>query len=266
MRSPRKERLNRAYFVHPSGINRHNLEIRSSDLERHLEAAAAREGQFVVRAAGTDHKHVRHQPLNNGAEQRDPLRAHRQSQRNVLYKCSHHTRAISIEHSCSHREPAVRRIRSGARVLAEAQKFSAQGADADEGARLQSELEATEEQQKRLARLFVAGQLPEDMLEGEAVTLRRRRDAIERKLRALENQRFAAIDIPNVKEKLPAVLARIGQWVTSAEGEDVALLFDALDVRVAASREHAQITGQVPVLSENDADGDLLVTIARTWA
>ena len=62
-----------------------------------------------------------------------------------------------------------------------------------------------------------------------------------------------------------AVLATnlIREWIENAEGENITLLLDALDVKIKASKTEVQISGVMPIVTKKDEN---LVTIARTSA
>ena len=66
-----------------------------------------------------------------------------------------------------------------------------------------------------------------------------------------------------VTEQLPLAANLIRTWIENAEGENTALLLDALDVHIRASKTGIQIRGNMPIVTEKDEN---FVTIARTSA
>ena len=71
---------------------------------------------------------------------------------------------------------------------------------------MHSEIGEVEEQQARLARLYVAGSMAEEVLEAEGGRLRERRTRLETELRAL-------IEVDQIRDVLPAVAERLRVWV-----------------------------------------------------
>ena len=77
-----------------------------------------------------------------------------------------------------------------------------------------------------------------------------------------------ALDLGKLRRQLPEVLQTIREWVHDAEGDDLSLLLNALQVQVHASTERVSIEGVIPVsMVGSEADyGRDLATIERTWA
>ena len=63
-----------------------------------------------------------------------------------------------------------------------------------------------------------------------------------------------------LREQVPEVLAFIREWVGKADGDDLELLLQALNVRVEVSLEEADIRVEVPMIEGTD-----FVTIEQTW-
>ena len=51
-----------------------------------------------------------------------------------------------------------------------------------------------------------------------------------------------------LRERMPEVLSFIREWVTKAEGDDLQLLLQALNVQVDASVEEADVRVEVPMI------------------
>ena len=62
-----------------------------------------------------------------------------------------------------------------------------------------------------------------------------------------------------LREQVPQVLGFIREWVRRADGNDLELLLQALDVRVEVSPEEADVRVEVPMIEGAD-----FVTIERT--
>ena len=104
------------------------------------------------------------------------------------------------------------------------------------------------EQQKRLARLFVSGGLPEEVLQSESARLAEERNRLEGLLRlgrvVTSAPQPAAPSLTNVF----AAVEVLRQWLAAATDEDFRLMLQALDVTVTAAPDRAEITGSIPVL------------------
>ena len=125
------------------------------------------------------------------------------------------------------------------------------------------ELEQVEERQRRLAKLYVEGSIPEEILSVESEQLNRRRSILETERRGLVPSTPQAINLDQLNQILPEVTARLRTWVLEASEEDMGLILRALAVQVKASWEEVQIEGVVPVL---ESEPDDLVTIVQTSA
>ena len=79
----------------------------------------------------------------------------------------------------------------------------------------------------------------------------------------LERNSDQSLDLDKVTEQLPLATNLIRTWIENAEGENTALLLDALDVHIRASKTGIQIRGNMPIVTEKDEN---FVTIARTSA
>ncbi len=147
------------------------------------------------------------------------------------------------------------------RILAEAKHLSEQGLDASRAIGVGKELEKIEEQQRRLADLYINGVLPQNILESKSAELSRHRLRLEAENRALSAPRPKGLDMNLLAATLPDAAARIRQWVLEASEDDMELILGALHIQVAASRAEVQIEGTVPVLVP---EGEDLVTIVQT--
>ena len=151
------------------------------------------------------------------------------------------------------------------RVLAEARRLNQENCDSSRLLAVREELSAIEAQQRRLARLYTSGTLPDNILAEESTRLSSQREILERERRDLEASRAPGINIDELMQALPEVLARLHTLVLNATEEDMTLLLRALQVQVRASHDQVVIEGVVPALrSAGEEEG--LVTIERTSA
>ena len=122
-----------------------------------------------------------------------------------------------------------------------------------------------EAQQRRLARLYTSGALPEEALKEESRRLSAERANAESRVRDLEAIQPGKINIAALKRTLPEALERMRAWVKDANGDDCALMLNALQVQIEASTDKILIEGVVPTASlEKGAPDQNLVTIEQT--
>jgi len=156
-------------------------------------------------------------------------------------------------------------LASPERLLAEARRAATQAtAPSDELAVIAADLDEVERRQRRLAQLYTRGELPESALDAESRVLADRRWRLEAQQRALEP--LPAFDdnrYERIEELLPLALERIRGFVTSSDDDGFQLLLRAVDARITASAERAEIRGTVPII---DQAGESFATIARTSA
>jgi len=160
-------------------------------------------------------------------------------------------------------EQVINILADPGRILAEAQRFSEQEVGESRAINVEKELEKIEDQQRRLADLYINGSLPQNILESKNEELNQHRLRLEEANRELSAPRPKGLDLDRLASTLPDAAARIRQWVLEASEDAMELILEALHIQVSASRGEVQIEGSVPVLI---AEGEDLVTIAQTSA
>ena len=158
-------------------------------------------------------------------------------------------------------EEVAKLLANPGRILEEARRLNQGDADLGQLEALDNELNGVEEQQRRLAKLYVSGSIPEGVLAAEGEQLSRRRGVLESQKRSLEAEPRSSIDLDHLARNLPQAAARLRKWVLNANDEDMELILRALDLVVRASPDEVHIEGAVPVLDSNSED---LVTIVQT--
>ena len=126
---------------------------------------------------------------------------------------------------------------------------------------LARELSHLDESQDRLVDLYTDGELAKDAFHQKREKLTRRRGALEREQAQLRSECEPGLDPELLREQVPQVLGFIREWVQQADGDDLQLLLQALNVRVEVSPEEADVWVEVPMIEGID-----FVTIERTWA
>ena len=143
--------------------------------------------------------------------------------------------------------------------------------DEDTAKRLKAVLKSVAEveaQQKRLARLYTSGLLPESSLTEEGARLNAERQKLEQKRQALEGDQRKTFDIPKLRMELPRVLQAIRALVENAEPDKLELALRALQVQITATPELVEIEGIVPLhtLTGDQSASEDLVTNLHTSA
>jgi len=149
------------------------------------------------------------------------------------------------------------------RILDEAKHLNDAEIDSTGRTAIDQELVKVEEQQRRLANLYVNGSLPQDILETKSNELSQKRLGLESRKRSIEVSTPNPVDLDHLTSILPEAVSRLRQWIKDASKDDMELILRALDVQITASREQVQITGCVPAVVP---EGEDLVTIVQTSA
>ena len=134
----------------------------------------------------------------------------------------------------------------------------------DHAARLSElarELSHLDDSQDRLVDLYTDGELAKDAFHQKREKLTRRRGALEREQAQLRSECEPGLDPELLREQVPQVLGFIREWVRRADGDDLELLLQALNVRVEVSPEEADVWVEVPMIEGAD-----FVTIEQTSA
>ena len=149
-------------------------------------------------------------------------------------------------------------------ILSEMHKYNA-GLVENPGAldQIISELKSLSVKESRLAHLFVEGTISGKILSKEEKILKNKKSDLLKEKELHERNSDQSLDLDKVTEQLPLATNLIRTWIENAEGENTALLLDALDVHIRASKTGIQIRGNMPIVTEKDEN---FVTIARTSA
>jgi len=185
--------------------------------------------------------------------------------RYVYYRCRR-SYAGSFEATCDSKyvpvgplertvlEQVVHVLSDPARIIAEACHLNGQEMDTTRANGITSELKRIEEQQRRLADLYINGSLPPDILDSKSQVLSKERLRLEAESRVVNIPKSDGLDVDQIAKTLPSAAAKIREWVLQASDEDMELILQGLDIQVRASGEEVQIDGSVPVLVENDGN------------
>jgi hypothetical protein len=133
----------------------------------------------------------------------------------------------------------------------------------EDTSRVERELKAIKEKQRRLVDAYLNPDLPQDALAEQAKRLSQRKLTLETQLSKLQATNVA-LDVEAWLNATPAIAEHVRNWVAQAQDNDLDLLLQALDVRVTATRERAVI--DMTVLLARLVQMLNLVTTARTSA
>jgi len=147
------------------------------------------------------------------------------------------------------------------RILAEAKHFSERGTNESKKIAVNGELKTIEEQQRKLADLYIAGSLPQDILDAKSEELNKRRLRFEAESKTLLALHPRRVDLDRLSTTLPAAATRMKQWVLGASEDDMESILGALRIQVTASKDELYIEGSIPAIVPEESD---LVTIAQT--
>jgi site-specific DNA recombinase len=126
--------------------------------------------------------------------------------------------------------------------------------------RMERELAALKDREKRLVKLFTYGEIDDQMIRDEAAKLRRERSALEERLRAIRRPRNSGpTDVD--PERLAAICQAVAGWLERAGDEDRRQVLEALQMNVLATTAAVSGTGVLPLeqparygLENNHAD------------
>ena len=131
-------------------------------------------------------------------------------------------------------------------------------------AELDREIARVGESEGRLVELYTDGRIARAALDRKQDEVMRRKGALERERAQLRAEAEPGPDPELLRERMPEVLAFIREWVAKAEGDDLDLLPQALDVRVDVSPDEADVRVEVPMIEAKEGADSL--TTARTSA
>lgn len=194
--------------------------------------------------------------------------------RYVYYRCRR-SYAGNFEATCDSKYVPVKRLEQTvleqvievlsdpARIMAEARHFNGKEVEENRARDIAEEIGKIENQQRRLADLYINGSLPQDILKSKGEKLSQDRIVLEAEHRKLDIPKSDGLDFDFISRNLPGVAARIKEWVQQVSDDDIELILRGLDIQIRASDHEVQIEGIVPLLVE---DHENLVTIAQTSA
>ena len=154
-------------------------------------------------------------------------------------------------------------------VLRELQQPREADAHVDERYRLDSEVASLREREERLVELFGLGEVDSEVVRSQLRDVQRRREVLAEQLAALSGPTVdVGADIE--EESLRRTCAAIAERLDSGGREQHELVFEAVQLSVAATREEVTVEGVLPIKPlkspKSAQNGAKVITTARTWA
>ena len=134
-------------------------------------------------------------------------------------------------------------------IIAESELFGTSNGNEDNRDALNRQMGNLDKQRLRLLKLYQLDEIDDGYFERELKTVKNKMtDVGERLDRAL-----TTFDVPTEEQLLDAV-ARVRSWIEEAEGDDLALLLEALQVQVRAEKGRGELSGIIPEYSQPNSD------------
>ncbi len=126
--------------------------------------------------------------------------------------------------------------------------------DESEVSRLKAVLADLQEREKRLVHLYTLGDFKEEHLRTESADIASQRQVLEGQLSSMKRSTPLLADDLD-QEGLNLVSTAVARWLDQADEAGKALVLEALQIRVLATRDEARILGILPTQLP-DAIGD----------
>ena len=148
-------------------------------------------------------------------------------------------------------------------VLAELSLFRDQDTSAAETGAVEGLLDTVDEEKQRLVRLYQWGEINDTYFSQEADSLRLKREALLERLRNQSEPRHIAQPMPGLVD-VASACERVRDWIEAAEGDDMALLANALQLNVQADSNSAILSGVIPEYAPSCSDADVCTMVTKS--
>ena len=165
-----------------------------------------------------------------------------------------YVRADSLEQAV--RTEAARVLANPTMVLAEAERLRNQGIDHEALAVQESQLKNLDNRRGRLLKLYEMGEIDDEYFLQESNSLRVEKAKVEE----LQDCKIPVDLLPQIND-LERACRRIQDWVLSTEGEDLALLLDALQVQVHVENGRGELKGIIPEYAPKNGHADVCAVV-----
>ena len=173
---------------------------------------------------------------------------------------SRYVRAGELEEAV--RQEAGRVLSDPGIVLAELNRIQDQDMSEVNAREMQAQIDMLEKERERLGHLYQWGEINEAYFKRESATLRTKNDALLERLRNAAQYHQVA-PAPSM-EDITAICGRVEEWIRHAEGDEMVLLTDALQLRVEASSHAAELSGVIPLYAPSCSDPDVCAMVTKS--
>jgi len=123
-------------------------------------------------------------------------------------------------------------------------------------AKVQQEIRSTNDQERRLVRLYQYGQIDDEFILKQVSQLKQKRENLENELARLQQQKASIHEIERAEEKVLEYCYRVRRNLRTLNFEEKRHLLDALSIKVIVYKDKVELQGAIPSY----------VTTARTSA
>lgn len=173
------------------------------------------------------------------------------------YASPHHDRCDATYVRAEDLETAVREAAAALLanpkiIIAEQKRLRQKSSDHQENTRTTERLNELEDQRKRLVKLYQMGEIQDEYFQSEVASIRANMVFLESQLTGSSNgvDQFDLGDLSQTCEQ-------IRKWVEQAEGDDFALIAEALQLRVLAEKGRGELVGVIPQYAPEKSHADV---------
>jgi site-specific DNA recombinase len=168
------------------------------------------------------------------------------------YKCRrsyagpHHDRCDAVYVRAGDLEAAVKQeisqvLANPERILEEHMRLITAAGSVQCSTDLIRQMEHIDKKRRRLVKLYEMGEIEEEYFEAELAVLKNQRDEIDERL----SQSCTPTSLPALID-LESACKGVRGWIERAEGENISLLLDALQIGIRAEKGRGELSGVIP--------------------
>ena len=166
-----------------------------------------------------------------------------------------YVRADELEQAVKDEAAAV--LADPERIITELELLNSNASQCAVAEDLSRRLRGLDDQRQRLLKLYQLGEIDDEYLTRESNGLRQRRESIEAEIKPVPQ----TIPIPSADELCEAS-ARVREWIEGAQGDDLSLLLNALQIRIKAEKGRGELTGVIPDYAPVCSHADVCPVVA----
>ena len=134
-------------------------------------------------------------------------------------------------------------------IIAESELFGTSNGNEDNRDALNRQMGNLGKQRQRLIKLYQLDEIDDTYFERELEVVKNKMIDVGERL----DRAPTTFDVPTEEQLFDAV-ERVRSWVEEAEGDDLALLLEALQVQVRAEKGRGELSGIIPEYSQPNSD------------